>query len=198
MPTHNRCDFLHRSISSFINQTYIDTELIVVDDGSEDETFALVNQFMKIHHNIRYLKHSHRNVCLTKNAGILAANGKYIAFLDSDDEYQPDYIEKRVTFLQQHPTVDLIQGSAIIIGNPFVKDRKDLSRQIHLNECSIGATFFGKREIFLELGGFNRQVSYSEDGHFWEMAVERFSTRRFEHEGYVYYRDTVGSICNTV
>ncbi|MEI9945448.1 MAG: glycosyltransferase family A protein [Chitinophagaceae bacterium] len=69
-----------------------------------------MNSYMKNHENIRYLKHTNRKLSLSKNAGIKAAIGKFIAFLDSDDEYKPDYIEKRVAFMENFPTVDLIQG----------------------------------------------------------------------------------------
>lgn len=94
MATYNRSGLLQRSIPSFINQIFKDCELIVVDDGSNDNSFEIVNHYMKHHENIRYIKHSNRKLSLSKNVGIAASAGKYIAFLDSDDEYQPDYLEK--------------------------------------------------------------------------------------------------------
>ena len=57
---------------------------------------------MNMYGNIRYLKHSHRKLSLSKNAGIRAATGKFIAFLDSDDEYKPDYLQKRVELLENN------------------------------------------------------------------------------------------------
>lgn len=112
MATYNRSDYLDRSILSFINQTYKNCELLVVDDGSEDDTFQIVSRYMADHDNIRYLKHTNRKLSLTKNAGIKAAIGKYIAFLDSDDEYKPDYLEKRVQFMEANEKIDLTEGGA--------------------------------------------------------------------------------------
>ena len=158
MATYNRAGYLERSISSFINQTYKDCELIIVDDGSEDHTYEIVNNFMSAHSNIRYLKHTNRKLSLSKNAGIKAAAGTYIAFLDSDDEYKPDYLEKRVEFMKANKDIDLIEGGAIIIGDPYVKDKYDLTKRIHLSECLIGPTFFGKAEIFTSLDGFDKNI----------------------------------------
>lgn len=197
MPTYNRAKYLDRSIPSFLNQVFTNCELLVVDDGSEDETYQLVSRYMKEHENIRYLKHSNRKLSLTKNAGIKAAAGKYIAFLDSDDEYKPDYLQKRVEFMEANETVDIIEGGAIIIGDPYVKDRHDLSKKIHLSECPIGPTFFGKAEAFAVLNGFDKNIFYSEDSYFWEKAKELLNVRKFDHPGYIYYRDTPGSITNT-
>ncbi len=198
MATYNRAAYLNRSISSFLNQTYRDCELIVVDDGSEDNTFEIVNKFMNGHENIRYIKHSNRKLSLSKNAGIKAAAGKFIAFLDSDDEYKPDYLEKRVEFMEANKDVDLIEGGAIIIGDPYVKDKYDLTKKIHLSECPIGPTFFGKAEIFSSLDGFDKDIYYSEDSYFWEKAEKVINVKKIDHPGYLYYRDTPGSICNTV
>ncbi|MCC7401807.1 MAG: glycosyltransferase family 2 protein [Chitinophagaceae bacterium] len=198
MATYNRAGYLERSISSFINQTYKDCELIVVDDGSEDHTYEIVNNFMSAHSNIRYLKHTNRKLSLSKNAGIKAAAGTYIAFLDSDDEYKPDYLEKRVEFMKANKDIDLIEGGAIIIGDPYVKDKYDLTKRIHLSECLIGPTFFGKAEIFTSLDGFDKNIFYSEDSFFWEKAEKVIQVKKFDHPGYIYYRDTPGSICNSI
>ena len=198
MPTYNRAEYLSRSISSFINQSYKSCELIVVDDGSEDNTFQIVNDYMKEHENIRYLKHHHRNLSLSKNAGLKAAAGKFIAFLDSDDEYKPDYLEKRVEFMQINESVSVIEGGVIIIGDPYVKDKNDLSKKIHLSKCLIGSTFFGKAEVFAALGGFDKNVLYGEDSSFWEKAAKLYNVEKVDYPAYVYYRDTPESICNTI
>lgn len=129
MATYNRSGYLNRSITSFLNQTYKNCELIVVDDGSFDETFQVVNGFMNQHSNIRYQKHSNRKLSLSRNAGIQVAVGKYITFLDSDDEYRPDYLDKRIQFMEAKESVDLIEGGVIIIGDPYVKDKNDLSKK---------------------------------------------------------------------
>ena len=198
MPTYNRAQYLSRSIPSFINQTYTNCELIVVDDGSEDRTFQIVNDYMMAHENIRYIKHSHRKLSLSKNAGIKAAAGKYIAFLDSDDEYKPDYLEKRVEFMKANAEISLIEGGALIIGDPYVKDIHDLSKKIHLSECLIGSTFFGKTELFLALGGFDKKIHYGEESSFWHNAEKAYHVARVNFPGYVYYRNTPESICNSI
>lgn len=198
MTTYNRSQYLNRSISSFINQTYKDCELIVVDDGSEDNTYQVVNDFMKRNKNIRYLKHSHKKNPLSKNAGIKAAAGKFIAFLDSDDEYKPDFLEKRVEFMNANQSVSLIEGGAIIIGDPYVKDIHDLSKKILLSECHIGSTFFGKADMFLAIGGFNKDINYSEESSFYEKAKKSYKVVKVDFPGYVYYRDTPESICNSI
>lgn len=198
MAAYNRAGYLQRSISSFLNQTFRDAEIIVVDDGSSDNTTEYVSGLMEVHKNIRYLRHSNRNVSLSKNAGMMAASGNYIAFLDSDDEYKNDYLEKRVDFMEANPEVDIIEGGAIIIGDPFVKDKNNPEKKIHLSQCHIGATFFGKANVFLGLGGFNKDEVYGADAVLWERAEKKYNSRKINHPGYIYYRDTPGSICNTI
>ena len=101
MVTYNRAEYLDRSIGSFLNQTFKNTELLVIDDGSEDNTFEVVLKYMMAHDNIRYFRHSNRNISLSKNVGLKAAAGRYITFLDSDDALKPDYLESRVDNMEQ-------------------------------------------------------------------------------------------------
>lgn len=195
MATYNRAAFLPRSISSYLRQHYTGSELLVVDDGSTDETFYVVNEFMKKDARIRYMRHSNRKVSLTRNAGILAATGRYIAFLDSDDAFTPDYLSSRVHYMESHPDTELIQGGCRVVGQPFVRDKTNPSQLIHVSSCHIGGTFFGKREVFIETGGFNPEIRYSEDSEFWERASAIFKTAIIKKPGYVYYRDAEDSIC---
>lgn len=197
MPTFNRKSYLNRSIDSVIKQTYLDWELIVVDDGSSDNSFDIVDSYIGKFENIRYVRHSNRKSPLTTNAGILASCGDYITFLGSDDEYKVDHIKPRVEYLVDHPEIDMIHGGVEIVGHPFVKDKNDLTKEIHISECVVGGTFFGKRSVFFELDGFNNLI-YSDDSDFFERAEKKFKIVKVDWPTYIYYRDTPDSICSTI
>jgi len=197
MPTFNRESYLNRSISSVLKQTYSDWELVIVDDGSTDNTFQLVNRFISKYENIRYVKHSNRKSPLTTNAGILASCGDYITFLGSDDEYKEEHIKLRIDFMLATPDIDMIHGGVEIVGHPYVKDKNDLSKEIHISECVVGGTFFGKRSIFFELDGFKNLI-YSDDSDFFERAEKKFKIAKVDYPTYIYYRDTPDSICTTI
>jgi glycosyltransferase involved in cell wall biosynthesis len=197
MAAYNRAGYIERSVNSVIEQIFKDWELIIVDDGSSDDTFSVVNGYLNRYENVRYLRHSNRKLPLTRNAGIKCSAGRYITFLDTDDLYEPEHLLRRFEFMESHPGVDLLHGGARIIGNPYVKDKNDLTKMIHLNECAIGGTFFGKREVFTKLGGF-RDIPYSEDSEFFERASEVFKTEKTDFPSYVYYRDSEDGICNNI
>ncbi|MCF8239907.1 MAG: glycosyltransferase [Melioribacteraceae bacterium] len=197
MPTFNREWSLHRAIQSVIKQTFSEWELIIVDDGSTDSTFEMINQYINSFENIRYMKHSNRKPPLTHNAGIQASTGKYITFLGSDDEFKPEHLELRIKFLDENDSIDLLHGGVEIIGDPFVKDKNDLTKKIHLKDCTIGGTFFGRREVFFALGGF-RNLKYSDDSDFYERASSRFKILQVDKPTYIYHRDSPDSICDNI
>lgn len=197
MPTYNRANLLNRSIESVLAQSYSEWELLVVDDGSDDNSFEIVNAYIQKYENIRYLKHTNRRPPLATNAGILASCGKYLAFLGSDDEYKKDYLKQRIDFLSDNPEIDFIHGGVEVIGHPYVKDKNDLSKEIHLSECAIGGTFFGKRNVFFDLDGF-KDLRYSDDSDFLERVEQKYKVAKVDWLTYIYYRDTPDSICTTI
>ncbi len=197
LPTYNRKNLLERAINSVLGQTSKLWELIIVDDGSSDNSFELVDVYSQKFENVRIVRHSNRKLPLSLNAGIIASCGKYIAFLGSDDEFEPNYLLERLNYMEENSDVDFIHGGIKIIGNPLVKDKNDLTKEIHLGECVIGGTFFAKREVFVELNGF-RNISYSEDSEFFERAQKQFKIVKVNFAPYIYYRDTPDSICNTM
>ena len=197
LPSYNRASYLRRSIASVVSQTFKDWELILIDDGSGDETFEIFDEYLMQHENFRYLKHKNRNLPLTANAGIQAACGKYVTFLGSDDEYRQTHLDMRVKYMGEHPEVDLIHGGLVVVGDPHVPDKRDPSRRIHLDECVVGGTLFGRKDVFIDLGGF-KDMSYAEDSELLERAQKVFRTAKVSFPTYVYYRDTPGSICNSL
>lgn len=197
LPSYNRKKLLERAINSVINQTIKEWELIIVDDGSSDKTFDLVKSYQNQFENIRYLRHSNRKLPLSLNVGIQASCGKYLTFLGSDDEFTKDHLRQRVEFLRNNPEVDLLHGGVEVIGDPYVKDKNDFSKKIHLNECVIGGTFFGKRDLFNIENGFN-DVAYSEDSEFFERIKDKYIIRKVSFPTYRYYRDTPDSICSNI
>ena len=92
MPTYNRGHILPGSIQSVINQDFTEWELVVVDDGSTDNTKEVIENFSQNDNRIRYLYQSNQERSAARNNGIKNANGKYICFLDSDDEYQQHHL----------------------------------------------------------------------------------------------------------
>jgi len=197
LPTYNRAALLERSINSVINQSFSEWELLVVDDGSNDNTFEVIKKFQEKLINIRYLRHSNRKLPITLNIGIQASCGKFITFLGSDDEYLPSHLQLRIEYLRNNQNVDLIHGGVKIIGNPFVKDKEEHTKKIHLRNCVIGGTFLGKRSLFVQLNGF-KNIHYSEDSEFFERAKKLFNIHKVDFPTYIYHRETKGSITNSI
>lgn len=103
IPTYNRAHLVARAICSVIAQTYQDFEIIVVDDASKDNTEEVVRRLGD--HRIRYIQHEgNRGGSAARNTGIRAAHGEYIAFLDSDDEWLPEKLERQVASLRAKPS----------------------------------------------------------------------------------------------
>jgi len=197
LPTFNRSTLICRAIDSVINQSFKEWELLIVDDGSTDNTFQSIDKYIMNYENIRYMRHSNRKLAITENVGILAASGNYITFIGSDDEYLNEHLKLRIEYIDRNNHLDLIHGGVSIIGDKYVKDKNDLSRLIHLEDCVIGGTFFGKKEVFLNLKGF-KNIPYSEDSEFFERVEKIYKTGKVDFNTYVYYRDTPDSICNNL
>jgi len=197
IPTFNRATLLPRAIDSLLRQTETDWEAIICDDGSSDSTFSIAQEYIAQHSHIRYVYHSNRGTGLTRNAGLLAACGMFVTFLDSDDEYLPEHLSIRKEILWDYPEVDLLHGGAEIIGNPYVADKVNPKRLIHLSKCVIGGTFVIKRIPALEIGGFSA-LRYADDADFFARAQKAgFTIGETDAATYKYYRDTPDSLCST-
>lgn len=193
LPVYNRQEYIERAINSVINQSYKNWELIIIDDGSKDSTAELIATYKNFDPRIKSFYQNHQNLSAAKNNGISHSEGEFITFIDSDDEYKKEHLKLRIDFLNQNPEIDFLHGGVQVIGNQFVPDRNDRTKMTHLSSCAIGATFFGRREIFLELEGF-KQIAYSEDSEFLERVIEYYNVKKVDFPTYIYHRELPDSI----
>lgn len=188
IPTFNRAHHLENALQSVIAQSFDNWELIIVDDGSSDNTPEILNSYIEKFPNIRYLKHKNRKTALSRNAGIQASFGRYITFLDSDDHYLSNHLESRMEILEEHQEIALLSGGFLCDEDIWVKDCYNTDKLVHIRECILGGTFFGKRELFFSLEGF-RELDYAEDTDLWERASALFSVQKInDPKTYVYRR----------
>ena len=102
MPSYNTARFLDETIASVLNQTYTNWELIIVDDCSSDNTDEVVQKYLS-DERIKYLKNEKNSgAAVSRNRALLEAKGKWIAFLDSDDIWNEDKLEKQITFMEEN------------------------------------------------------------------------------------------------
>jgi glycosyltransferase involved in cell wall biosynthesis len=100
IPLYNKGKYIERALFSVLNQTLSSYEIIVVDDGSHDDGCEKVNRLVSSNRNIRLLKQKNSGPGAARNKGLAAATGKYIAFLDADDEWLPSFLEKAIAMLE--------------------------------------------------------------------------------------------------
>lgn len=170
IPTYNRDYIVFKAIRSVLEQTYRNLEIIVVDDGSKDKTPYLITKYPVI-----YVKKPRKGVAHARNRGIFHAKGEYIAFLDSDDIFVKEKIEKQIRFLEKHPELKLVQTEEIWYkGNKRIFPKKIhkkaegwfFDRAIKLCVVSI-STVLIDRSIFKEIGVFDENFWVCEDYEFW-------------------------------
>jgi len=196
--THNRAELLKRAVRSLIAQTEEDWEAIIVDDGSTDDTYSQILPYLSDYPKIGYLKKVHSGEALTKNEGIYATKGKYITFLDSDDEYKPDHLQSRKSILLNNPSVQLLHGGLKIIGNQYVPDRFDNTKKIHLKDCVAGGSFFIERNTFNSLNGFN-DIHIGTDADLFERASNaKTAIMKTDIPTYIYHHENQDSLTNNM
>jgi glycosyltransferase involved in cell wall biosynthesis len=162
IPTYNRAHLLPRAIDSVLAQTLGDFELIIVDDGSVDETFSIVSNYAD--DRIRYLFHEfNRGQSSANNTGIAAASGEIVSFLDSDDAWVATYLEEVWVGFQQNPTASFIY-CRYVGGPPWSLSGSNRYREV-LNQGYLSATITlsVKREALIKAGCFNPLYSVCND-----------------------------------
>lgn len=129
IPTYNREKLISRALESVVNQTYKDIEIIVIDDNSNDNTEEVVREYIKRYNFIKYIKHNiNKGGSSARNTGIKAAKGDFIAFLDSDDEWDLNKLEKVHDIFSKDKSIKLVYSDIYLI------DEKSRKRVVDIKE----------------------------------------------------------------
>ncbi|MHC4695994.1 MAG: glycosyltransferase family 2 protein [Planctomycetota bacterium] len=111
VPTYNRAELLPRALDSITAQTFDDWEIVLVDDGSTDDTEALATEYgRRLGDRFIYVRQSHAGCAAARNGGIDVCRGRFVAFLDSDDEYLPRKLERQLALFECRPELGLVYG----------------------------------------------------------------------------------------
>ena len=186
VPTYNYGPFVCEAVKSVLVQTQSLLEIIVVDDGSQDDTAALLEQFGD---SIRYVYQENRGLSAARNTGIGEARGEWIAFLDSDDLWHPRKIERISHAISVHPELCAI-GSDMVLFSDKPPDPRQIDgdcmrfRHIGLRSLVYGEHFSGgsgavvKKSCFDVVGGFDEKLRAVEDLDMWVRLASKFPMAR--------------------
>ena len=184
IPTHNRSKYIERAIASVLAQTYADLEAIVVDDGSEDDTVRVVEAYARKDSRIRLIEHDKRKGAqAARNTGIFAAAGKWIAFLDSDDEWLHDSLASRLR-VAENGNLQVVHSECYVIKEASTQLRRyglpPLEGFVYKSLLQKPGTFFPAllvaKKCFERIGLLDENiVSYQE----WDASIRLAKYYRF-------------------
>jgi len=169
IPTYNRADFILNAIKSVQNQDFKADEIIVIDDGSDDNTKEILKDM-----DIRYIYQKNRGVSSARNKGIKESKNEWIAFLDSDDTWQRDklqyhkdlHVKDLLLMASFTDEVWIKNGKIVSLKKHQKKEEPTFTNSLRL--CKIGSSsFFCHKNIFRDIGYFDECLSACEDYDLW-------------------------------
>ncbi len=192
LPTFNRGYILSKAIDSVIQQTYTDFELIIIDDGSSDNTSEIVRRYHDA--RIRYIQYyPNKGGNHARNVGIHLAEGEYLAFIDSDNIWDKEYLAKRIEIIDSEK-LDLVFGDTYITYENGLKRRfprceetdlgdiQGITKKILCNNVIDTNTACVKKTVALDIGGFNEELKRFQDWDFFIRIICGGYTCKYVHD----------------
>lgn len=186
IPVYNGDRYLSEAIESVLDQTYQRIEIIVIDDGSTDNTAKIAQRFKD---NICYIYQSNSGAPSTRNRGLETAGGEFIAFLDADDFWSKNKLELQLGYLSQDPSIEIVSGYQQTIQLTGAIDEKYTFENISDPSMTLqlGAALF-RKSVFEKVGKFNPELRYADDWDWFMRARELGISLRMYQETVLFYR----------
>ena len=201
IPLYNKAPYVKKALETVCAQTYRDYEIIVINDGSTDNSAVVADEYLKATDGIDYQIISQQNagVSAARNNGVAQASGDYIAFLDADDWWEPTYLEKMAKLIEDYPEAGLYasnyyyhkDGVNIIkvdIPTGYFNYPKEYFKNFAMPVWT-GATII-PRNVFEEMGGFPLGIKLGEDFLLWAKIALHYKVA-FWNEPLAYYNNTL-------
>ena len=185
IPTYNRSKFLNRSIKSVLNQTLQPEEIIVVDNGSTDDTCDMISKNFS---NICYIYHDKKGVSAARNEGIKISKSNWVSFLDSDDEWMKDKLLLQKEYILKNPNVKFLHTNEIWFKNGKHLNQKKIHKKYGgyifencLKLCCISpSSTLIKKKLFDKIGYFDENFEVCEDYELWLRASSKIKIHFLE------------------
>lgn len=184
IPTYNRVDYLREAIESVLAQTYKNYEILVVDDGSTDNTRELVASYAS---RIKYIYQDNKGPSAARNNGIRNAKGNLIAFLDSDDLWHPDKLAKQVAVFVENPSLSFLATGYGEINTKYEVIKTNVLQSSELRSLQrkeMYKNFFATSSVMVKKTCFNKAGLFNENLHFaedWEMWIRILKYYSFDY-----------------
>jgi len=191
---YNYAHYLSEAVESIIKQTFKDWEIIIVNDGSTDNTKQIAENLIAKYSNyeISLINQINKGPCIARNVGVKQAKGKYILNLDSDDKVDPTFLEKTVRVLEANPQVAFVFTWIHQIGNVdriIMQDPSWGLERLKKGICHIHSSTLFRKDVWEEIEGFNPNMKWgTEDLDFWISILKRGYQAKLIEEPLSYYR----------
>jgi glycosyltransferase involved in cell wall biosynthesis len=181
-PAYNAAAYIGRAIDSALAQSHPVHEIVVVDDGSRDDTASIVSAFGP---PVRLIRQVNGGASAARNAAVNAATGDWLAFLDADDAFAPDKLALQADVIDRNPGVKIVYGGARLlsggkeIGQLDAFPAQELWPALRYRSPILPSTVLLEREAFLRVGGFDTTLPVAEDWDLWLKLHEAYSSGAF-------------------
>lgn len=183
IPLYNKAPYVAKAIQSVLAQSFTDFELIVIDDGSKDESADIAKQSIKGHANCRLICQQNAGVSMARNNGVSVSQGDYLCFLDADDWWEPSFLEKMSELIEGFPEAGIYGTNYTVVNEAKHKTRvapiavEAGFEKGYINYCQVYAKTLAMplwtgavsipRLVFDEMQGFPKGIKLGEDFLLW-------------------------------
>ena len=183
IPLYNKAPYVAKAIHSVLAQTFTDYELVIVDDGSKDESAEIAAKAIEGRPNCRLIRQKNAGVSMARNNGVAASQGEYLCFLDADDWWEPTFLEEMAKLIEEFPEAGIYGTNYTIVNETKHKTRVapigiDAGfRKGYINYCQVYAKTLAMpltsisvaipRMVFEDAGGFPKSIKLGEDFLLW-------------------------------
>ncbi len=204
MPAYRAAGYIATALESVFAQTWSDYEVIVVNDGSPD-TEELEQAIGPYRHRITYLVKPHGGEASARNAAAREAQGEWIAALDADDYWAPEYLATQVRFLEDHPDADIVYGDGILFGDVPESGRRyteicpsngevDFAALVEARCILLHSATLVRRQLLFDVGLFDESLVTGTDYDLWLRAAKLGRVIRYHGHALAYYRRHAASL----
>lgn len=208
IPLYNKAPYVTKAVQSVLSQTFADYELIVVDDGSDDNSGEIAMKALEGRDNCQLIRQENAGVSKARNNGVSASHGDYLCFLDADDWWNPSFLEEMAKLIDEYPDAGIYGTSYTIVNESKHKTRvaiigvEEGFERGYINYCKVYArtmympltsiSVAMPRKVFDEMKGFPQGITLGEDFLLWIRIALKYKVV-FLNRPLAYYNQDVES-----